>query len=188
MARRFFIMLGMVAALSVLAGAWLFAEGKDAGKGKVPPFTITSKDMTFNINVHPLVVTYTGNVKFVSPQNSTTITCEKLVANGADANKVTTVTATGNVVFKSISESGEKEKSKTQIDGKAEKTTYTLEDGKRIIRMYKVNGVQPSLILTDLNDKTKQDLTGTGDVIEYNIDTGEVHIGNPNVGNQGGDQ
>ncbi|MHB9022960.1 MAG: LptA/OstA family protein [Armatimonadota bacterium] len=173
MARRVFIVISMAAALSILAGAWLFAQGGEAGKEKAPPFTIQSDYMSFNIKGGKAV--YSGHVKFVSPQNATTITCGRLEANSRDNRRVTSIVATETVVF-TATETNAKEKTKTRIDGKSEKMTYTLENGERVIRMVKFNGVLPTLAITDLNDSKATPDKIIGETIEYNIDSGNINI------------
>ncbi len=179
--RRFlFTLVGL--ALLLAFGSMLIAEGP----ATLPPFTISAKTMTLNLKRTPRSLVYAGDVKYQSPLYQTLITCQRLETNASALNAVSTVTATGNVVFTMTAEPAEKGQPTYRINGATQLLVYTIQGGEPVIRLVKEKGVQPSLIITDLTSKEKTDLTGTGDIIEYNLQTQTLEVKNVEMKSEGG--
>jgi lipopolysaccharide export system protein LptA len=92
--RRFLFTPVLAAALLAVGGLYLLAQSKPGAD--IPPFTI--KGDLLDLDTTAGKYSYEGNVVFTSSRNETTITCGRMEANAASAKKVTSVSATRDVV------------------------------------------------------------------------------------------
>ncbi|MHB9129607.1 MAG: hypothetical protein ACYDBB_00775 [Armatimonadota bacterium] len=191
MKRRFISALLISATVLALLPVLLQAqaaksEKKPASPAAAPaifPFNITAKKAEYDVDSK--VLSYDGDVKFTSPVNSTTITCQHLDANAANAKDLKQVKASGKVVIAMTVAPKVKGKAAYKIDGTAELLTFVMTAGNKVIRLEKDKGIRPTLIMTNLTSKEKTDMSGTGDVIEYNIETRKLTIHQVEVTSRG---
>ncbi|HOF87993.1 MAG TPA: hypothetical protein PLZ36_07805, partial [Armatimonadota bacterium] len=72
-----------------------------------------------------------------------------------------------------------------RVNGAAPLLTYSMQNGEPVIRLVKQNDIQPSLIITDLASKAQTDLTGSGDVMEYNLQTQTLEVKKVKMASEG---
>ncbi len=177
--RRFLIsVLGICVLLGV--GAGLFADSPTV----LPKFEITADVMRLDLKKTPRSLVYERNVVYTSPLYQTRITCNRLETNATSPKTISAVTATGNVIF---SMTGEDDQGKPtyKVNGTSPLLTYAIQNGDPVIRLVKQNDVQPSLIITDLASKEQTDLTGSGEVMEYNLKTQTLEVKKVKMASEG---
>lgn len=151
----------------------LFAQAATAPKKTLPAFKITAARATVDVAVKRVV--YQGDVQFTSPLHTTSITCQRLEANGTTTDQISAIEASGGVVCKMTMAAKDKDHGDTRIEGFGEKLRYNLTDGVPTIVMSKVNGVQPKLLMTDLKSNGAPTVI-TGDEITYNLNTQQIDV------------
>jgi hypothetical protein len=182
MSHRLMTITGLALTLTALGAGWLGAQSAST----MPAFKITARNMMLDLDQMPKMLVYEGGVKFISPVNDTSIICARLEANAVSAKDISAVQAKGDVVINMTIEPKEKGKPSYKLLGKAQLMTYTFKEGTRTIRLLKEGGVRPSLVLTDLTSKEVTDLTGTGDIIEYNLLTRKLEVRDVEMRSEGG--
>lgn len=178
MRRLLYSILTMCAMLLVSAG--LFADSPTT----LPKFEITADVMRLDLKKTPRSLVYERNVVYTSPLYQTRITCNRMETNAASTKAISAVTATGNVVF-SLTGEDEQGKPTYRVNGTTSLLTYTIQNGDPVIRLVKQNDIQPSLIITDLASKEQTDLTGSGDVMEYNLKTQTLEVKKVKMASEG---
>lgn len=178
----------MLLALCTL-GSLLWAQAKNPPT--VPPFVMDAGPTgTITLDMKKRTLVYARGkeapVKCTSPLYTTTITCDKLVANALVDRKSTSVTATGAVTL-ALTVPGETKEDPTYLlNGTTKKLVFTLEKADRKITLETVNGVHPVLVLT--NQTTKEETKVTGETIIYQLEEQQLEVKGGVISSSGDEQ